>query len=56
MQLEIIVVLIAYLFVVFGLSIYAMRKRSTGNFLSEYSSAVDRWGVCISHDPHRHLY
>lgn len=36
MQLEIIVVLIAYLFVVFGLSIYAMRKRSTGNFLSEY--------------------
>ena len=36
MQLEIIVVLIAYLFVVFGLSLYAMRKRSTGNFLSEY--------------------
>ena len=36
MQLEIIVVLIAYLFVVFGLSIYAMRQRSNGSFLSEY--------------------
>ncbi len=36
MQLEIIVILIAYLFVVFGLSLYAMRKRSSGSFLSEY--------------------
>ena len=36
MQLEIIVVLITYLLVVFGLSIYAMRKRSNGSFLSEY--------------------
>ncbi len=56
MQLEIIVVLIAYLFVVFGLSIYAMRKRSTGNFLSEYFLGSRSMGVCISHDPHRHLY
>ena len=36
MQTEIIVVLVLYLFVVFGLSLYAMRKRSTGSFLSEY--------------------
>ncbi len=36
MQFEIIVVLITYLFVVFGLSIYAMRQRSNGSFLSEY--------------------
>ncbi len=36
MQTEIIVVLVLYLLVVFGLSLYAMRKRSTGSFLSEY--------------------
>ncbi len=36
MQLEVILPLIAYLLVVFGLSIYAMRKRATGNFLNEY--------------------
>ena len=36
MQFEIIVVLLAYLCLVFGLSFYAMRKRSSGNFLSEY--------------------
>ena len=36
MQTEIIIVLVLYLFVVFGLSLYAMRKRSTGSFLSEY--------------------
>ncbi len=36
MQLEVILPLIAYLLVVFGLSIYAMRKRSAGNFLNEY--------------------
>ena len=36
MQTEIIAVLIIYLFVVFGLLAYAMRKRSTGSFLSEY--------------------
>ncbi|MGL5699169.1 MAG: sodium/pantothenate symporter [Kluyvera sp.] len=36
MQTEIIIVLVLYLVVVFGLSLYAMRKRSTGTFLSEY--------------------
>ena len=36
MQLEVILPLVAYLLVVFGLSIYAMRKRTTGAFLNEY--------------------
>ncbi|SUX68595.1 sodium/panthothenate symporter [Citrobacter freundii] len=36
MQLEVILPLVAYLLVVFGLSVYAMRKRSTGTFLNEY--------------------
>ena len=36
MQLEVILPLIAYLLVVFALSIYAMRKRTTGSFLNEY--------------------
>lgn len=36
MQLEVILPLVAYLFLVFGLSVYAMRKRSTGTFLNEY--------------------
>ena len=36
MQLEVIFPLVAYLLVVFGLSVYAMRKRSTGTFLNEY--------------------
>ncbi len=36
MQHEIIAILVIYLLVVFGLSIYAMRQRSTGSFLSEY--------------------
>ncbi|MFU0875543.1 sodium/pantothenate symporter [Kluyvera cryocrescens] len=36
MQTEIIIVLVLYLMVVFGLSLYAMRKRSSGSFLSEY--------------------
>ncbi|RKQ40455.1 sodium/pantothenate symporter [Enterobacter sp. R1(2018)] len=36
MQLEVVLPLVAYLLVVFGLSVYAMRKRSTGNFLNEY--------------------
>ena len=36
MQLEVILPLIAYLLVVFGLSVYAMRKRTTGTFLNEY--------------------
>lgn len=36
MQFEVIIPLIAYLVVVFGLSLYAMRKRASGNFLNEY--------------------
>ena len=36
MQHEIIAVLVVYLLAVFGLSLYAMRQRSTGTFLSEY--------------------
>ena len=36
MQLEVILPLVAYLLVVFGLSVYAMRKRVTGTFLNEY--------------------
>ena len=36
MQLEVILPLVAYLLVVFALSIYAMRKRVTGSFLNEY--------------------
>ncbi len=33
---EVILPLVAYLVVVFGISVYAMRKRSTGTFLNEY--------------------
>ncbi|NIY49591.1 sodium/pantothenate symporter [Cedecea colo] len=36
MRPEVVLPLVAYLLVVFGLSIYAMRKRSSGNFLNEY--------------------
>ncbi|BDH44388.1 sodium/panthothenate symporter [Salmonella enterica subsp. enterica serovar Choleraesuis] len=36
MQLEVIVPLVAYLLIVFAISIYAMRQRKTGNFLQEY--------------------
>lgn len=36
MKLEIILPLIAYLLLVAGLSVYAMRKRREGNFLTEY--------------------
>ncbi len=36
MQLEVILPLVAYLIVVFGVSIYAMRKRTAGTFLNEY--------------------
>ena len=36
MKLEVILPLVAYLVVVFGISVYAMRKRSTGTFLNEY--------------------
>ena len=43
MQLEVILPLIAYLFLVFGLSVYAMRKRSTGTFLNGISSGAAQW-------------
>lgn len=36
MQYEVILPLVAYLFVVMGLSIYAIRRRTTGSFLNEY--------------------
>ncbi|GKX59894.1 sodium/pantothenate symporter [Leminorella grimontii] len=36
MQLDVILPLIAYLFLVFGLSIYAYVKRQKGNFLNDY--------------------
>lgn len=36
MQLEVIIPLIAYLLIVFGISLYAMRRRESGNFLEEY--------------------
>ena len=36
MQSDVILPLIAYLLLVFGLSLYAMRKRASGGFLNEY--------------------
>lgn len=45
MQLEVILPLVAYLVVVFGISVYAMRKRSTGTFLNEYFSVAALWAV-----------
>lgn len=45
MQLEVILPLVAYLVVVFGISVYAMRKRNTGTFLNEYFSAAALWAV-----------
>jgi hypothetical protein len=45
MQLEVILPLVAYLLVVFGLSIYAMRKRTTGAFSTSISSAAVRWAA-----------
>lgn len=36
MRLEVIIPLIAYMLIVFGLSVYAMRQRKAGTFLTEY--------------------
>lgn len=36
MQTEVILPLVAYLLLVFGLSVYAYTRRQSGNFLSEY--------------------
>ena len=44
MQLEVILPLVAYLVVVFGISVYAMRKRSTGTLMS-ISSLAALWAV-----------
>lgn len=57
MQLEVILPLIAYLFLVFGLSVYAMRKRSTGTFLNEYFlGSRSMGGVVLGHDADRHVH
>lgn len=56
MQLEVILPLVAYLVVVFGISVYAMRKRSTGTFLNEYFLAAVLWAVLCCDDAHRDLY
>ncbi len=45
MQFEVIIPLIAYLVVVFGLSLYAMRKRASGSFLMSTFSAAARWAA-----------
>jgi len=36
MRLEVIIPLIAYMLIVLGLSVYAMRQRTSGTFLTEY--------------------
>lgn len=36
MRLEVMIPLIGYMLIVFGLSVYAMRQRKTGTFLTEY--------------------
>lgn len=36
MQTDVILPLVGYLVMVFGLSIYAYTRRQTGNFLNEY--------------------
>ena len=51
MQLEVILPLIAYLFLVFGLSVYAMRKRSTGTFLNEYFLGSRSMGCLLYTSP-----
>ncbi len=57
MQLEVILPLVAYLVVVFGISVYAMRKRSTGTFLNEYFLGSRLYGrYCAGDDAHRDLY
>lgn len=57
MQLEVILPLVAYLVVVFGISVYAMRKRNTGTFLNEYFLGSRFHGrYCAGDDTHRDLY
>ena len=45
MQLEVILPLVAYLVVVFGISVYAMRKRAPAPSLMSISSAAALWAV-----------
>ena len=45
MQTEVILPLVAYLLLVFGLSVYAYSRRQSGNFLSDTSSATVRWAA-----------
>ncbi|STL84164.1 sodium/panthothenate symporter [Escherichia coli] len=57
MQLEVILPLVAYLVVVFGISVYAMRKRSTGTFLNEYFlGSRSMGGIVLAMTLHRDLY
>lgn len=57
MQLEVILPLVAYLVVVFGVSIYAMRKRTAGTFLNVIFSWQPFDGRDRARDDaYRHLY
>lgn len=56
MQLEVILPLVAYLVVVFGLSVYAMRKRQTGTFLNEYFLGSRSMGDRPGDDPDRDIH
>lgn len=57
MQLEVILPLVAYLVVVFGVSIYAMRKRTAGTFFKRIFSWQPFDGRDRARDDaYRHLY
>lgn len=57
MQLEVILPLVAYLVVVFGVSIYAMRKRTAGTFFKRIFSWQSLDGRDRARDDaYRHLY
>ncbi len=58
MQLEVILPLVAYLLVVFGLSVYAMRKRVTGTFLNELFpwQPFPMGGVVLADDANGNLH
>ncbi|MGU0160653.1 hypothetical protein ACVXHB_11420 [Escherichia coli] len=56
MQLEVILPLVAYLVVVFGISVYAMRKRSTGTFLNDLLGSRSMGGIVLAMTLHRDLY
>lgn len=56
MQLEVILPLVAYLIVVFGVSIYAMRKRTAGTFKRIFSWQPFDGRDRARDDAYRHLY